>query len=721
MGYALKKDIVSPNSRAREVARWETYMDIVHVVRKTRVQRAAPPTSDFTQDDQELIEKLEEKIEELTNKPPAAFKAAREKREETIEEFQAQLDDLYIKRAGLTAWEDQQIYRCIHGHRTMTGFHYFLYNFGYYEHIKDGRKYTIRPDYRAADDWVSRLILQTQKKRAGIIAAKRRRFGWSWIMVAWVIYHILFDDGNVFFVTKDDGDREKFFERINFFYDRLPPFLKKPRDRDAVRIKTWLPSERIAKIRNIPIEDIPKATLRTGSPKNKESVEGDTVSCFIIDEAGKIDNLMQVIMLGLPMLAGKDGITQEGMLILGGTAGEMSGSGAQLQRLFKKPDAFDLTPVAVLAWMGAKMDEYGNDMPEATMEWARKKRKFLEEAGEIKLLTDFKQQYPFDIDEIFSIDDSNKTWPVKKITEARDLYEEQWSKKIKYGRFTRELSGVIRFVPEKARPSINADFEHHIGHNQVLILEDPDVALMGEEHAYVMGVDPVSQNKDKYKELAGSVKTKYLNSDFAFVVHKRLGSVGSKSNHPVCMYAGRHGDLDICFEQAVLAAEYYGCQMNIESNMGGRMHSYVLQHNPDLIAYGTSAVSDMRNNRAVTWGTTTNEGWWIRMSEIGENWWAKNYLLPNFLRLIDESMDIHERNTDVLVAWLLALQFAEEVNTRDNFKKLSAEAKREKIAIWQQRNGRFVPTAILDGGSEQESKKVRLNSRADKIYNTLMG
>ena len=87
MGQALKKDIVYPNSRAREVERWDSYMGVDFAVRKMKVQRALPPQSEFTEEDDDRILKLVAKIDEIKSRPPIASK----KKQEQMYEILAQI------------------------------------------------------------------------------------------------------------------------------------------------------------------------------------------------------------------------------------------------------------------------------------------------------------------------------------------------------------------------------------------------------------------------------------------------------------------------------------------------------------------------------------------------------------------------------------------------------------------------------------------------------
>ena len=354
--------VVGPFSSAREVERWEEYCGVPTVIRKMGVRRVVAPDVGFTPDDEKKILAIRKKLADINARPATTSTAAIESRRASISKLSEQLECLLEKRAPLTAWEDEQLRRCMEGYNTLTGFQYFYFNFGWIQEILEGGiTNNIQPNYRQCDDWVARLLIKVQEDCTGLVMVKRRRFGWTWMLVAWIVYNILFKDGNIFFVTKDEDDQKKFYDRIAYFHDSLPAFLRKPKGRDALEYKSFLPSKRIAEFRGIPIERIPAAFIRCASPRNIANMAGGTCSMFIIDEAGETPNLRGVLKIGIPMLAASDGLTRAGCLIMGGTVGNMETSGAVLQRIFNRPAPFNIIPVSVPGWMGVYVDKNGND------------------------------------------------------------------------------------------------------------------------------------------------------------------------------------------------------------------------------------------------------------------------------------------------------------------------------------------------------------------------
>lgn len=719
----FKTSIIKEGQTTREVKSWDEYHGIKFPIRQMAVARQTYSGEEWDENLEEEYISAKEGLESLLSLKDTGRAQTKERREKEIAEVEATIKDLEERRKQKTEWENLQIWRCIHGHGSLTGFHYFLYNFGYYQKIENQVQINFQPDYRSCDAWVTRLLETARTNKTGLCLVKRRRWGWSWLLTAYIIYNILFMDGNVFFVTKDEDDRRKFFERIRFFHDSLPPFLQKEYASDALEFKSWKPSMRIAQVRDVDFDQLPLAMLRTGSPKNEANVEGGTCTMFVIDEAGKMPNLRKILKVGIPMLAGSNGLFREGMLIIGGTVGDMTLSGRTLKKVFYAPKAYEIMPVFVKGTMGTFFDRFGNDDEEKAMEFIMDKLQAFNDAGLIEEAINWRQMYPLTLKDAFRVNTQAKLWPVHHIQAAEDIYE-HFRPNVKYGRFIRDRSNnQVVFKQEEPAGSNDPNYDDHIGYNQVHMYEDVRPELKNWHIPYVQGVDPVSLDRDTYKEVDAA--SRYMDSDYAFCIYKRGEHVGGKSNWPVCWYYGRHDNLDFCYEQSALASEYYlRAKINIERQKGDRMKKWLETADngiyADLVAYGSGVAKGFDKTEA-TWGFHMSERMWGHLLESGLTWWNKHGDAPVPKRFIDESFDIKERNTDIAVAFLSALMLSEEYDLREanGMPRTTDAEKTVNKALWVEQNGILVPaksTEAIHPLLRGTSASARLYEQINEAY-----
>lgn len=690
------KNVVSQN-----LSGWREYMGIASVIRKHPVVREEIPSLGWAENNQEEYENLKKALADIQKRKAA--KPLTEFWYERETELLQQEKTLNQKRSRLGKWETEQVLRCLNGYDTLVGPHYFYHQFGWIQEVgQDTRSKatltrSIRPSYRAADDWCFRLLLTAEEEHSGLVGPKRRRFGFTWILVAYCLYVLLFSDATIFLVSKEDDDNEKFLQRLMFMHRLLPPFLQRPMIRDALDLKIFAPSEFLCKIREVDFATSSNGLIRVGSPKNPGAIAGETCTHFIIDEAGEIINLRQVISKGEPMLAASNGIDRAGIMIIGGTVGEMEKAGGVLKKVDNAAEALGLRRMFIDGTMGTYMDECGNDLPEIAREKITRKLTLLEEAGLLDEAAEHRQKYPLTYKDAYQMRTGEKIWPVEIISAAEDDHEKR-NPKTEYGLFIRREDGSVGFVrsqPAKGKTDPE-NFRDLPGYGQVAILEMP--VPNDWEYPYTMGVDPVDVDKDQHGESSGN----YLNSDFAFAVWKRLEHVGGFTDLPVCMYCGRPDDLNDAFEQAVLAAEFYGALINIERQKGGRFNGYMTGiHKEHLLAYGSGVLLGLEN--ASTWGFSSSEKWWNMMISSGKQWWKKALGKPMFLRFIQESYYLKEKNTDLLVAVLAAKQLSDELDIRETarggrrVKKMNQPAKQ----LWRKQNGIFVPMGAVSPGMRE--------------------
>lgn len=664
-----RPDLIEPGDINELVRGWADYGDIRVPILRKRPERAEAPDG-IPEGIDERLGILRSSVDEVLKKNISYSDATNTKRSNAVEEFTAEIEQLERKRRPLTEWEIEQINRCLHGHGYMSGRHYFYFNFCWIQEVAAGGLIkNIRPSYRVVDSMLFSEFQRGRDSRRGFVAVKRRRLGATWVSVADDLYDIVFLSGSTFFITKDEADEKKYYARFFYMHERLPDFLKGSYVRDALDIKVVKQNPRISSARGLRPEEVPNGFLRSGSAKNAANIAGETVSVLKIDEYGEMPNIAGVLAWGLPMLAASNGLDRAGACFAFGTIGEMSGAGAQAKRIFLGAEAFDLKPIFIPGWMGTYVDEFGNEDKDSAVSKIKSSIQKYEDAGLLREAHLERQKFPLDLSDAFSEDGNAGTWPRKLINIAED--EESLSPpRRRYGTFI-EKDGAPVFIEDSPAQSKSPLYPDHIGYGQWIIHEPPVPGLAGTPGAYVAGADPVDMKK------IGTTKMKgYTLSDISFVIYKRVAEIGGIAEFVVAEYCGRPDDPADAFEQCALCQKYYyNAKVNIERNKGNLMFSYYESKMLyDLIAFGSGWKMGL-TTKASEWGFTNTPAWWQTMISLGAKWWKHHFEKPTSPRFRHESRVVSEENTDLVVAFLAALQYATELDSLDAFVVEGAEKK----------------------------------------------
>lgn len=226
----------------------------------------------------------------------------------------------------------------------------------------------------------------------GIIYLSRRGFGKSADFGSIGISAIsTMKEISVKVTSKDDTDVKKFLkEKVKMTYYDMKEYL------------------RFSEVTNnreefhIGLEDKTKGGLTfitgnnskiIGAAPTLASLEGGGARIVIIDEAGKIKGLTELVDNMLPSLCGEDGVTRVGVPLIGGVAGEFDVFGSDYQDLWEKAELRALLRWFVPGWAGIRMDEFGNDDIEQAVEMIFIERINAQKISENKLITNLKQ-YP---------------------------------------------------------------------------------------------------------------------------------------------------------------------------------------------------------------------------------------------------------------------------------------------------------------------------------------
>jgi len=707
---------------------WDEWMGVRYAIRNRPINLPNDRPTHFTEEDEARLINIERKLLQLTQKV-VANEGQEERRLRDIESFEQQKAELVQKRRSLTEWEYTEISRCIFGWETLTGEHYFWLRFcRIRRNIDGGGAEMISPDYRADEDWYWRNIRRCRQDATGLVGGKKRRYGNTWKFTALACYEMIFRNSSVFFVTANEDDGKKFFkDYFGQMWELLPPFLKswKPAVADNATWKSFAASDTVSFVREYffqelkidekekfslglkrPGKEAPNCNLRTASAKNDEGLVGDGVSLVMIDEAGEMTRLPDVLNKIIPMLSSGSNRKRAGYLLALGTVGNMDGAGHVFKTVYKTPGhIYGLNKVLIPGWMGEGYDKCGNVNRQETEAEIRTRISELVEAKRMDLIVQERQKYPLTEEDMFLEDNAKKLMPMLYVEQARTIMDaENCNQNLRFGTFMRTERGKVEFVDQQAIPSNDKTNPEEIGYCQWVIAEEPMRNRLY-KNMYVAGCDPIDMDKTS-RSLS---KVGYVLSDFAGVIYKRMCGIGEIKDNMVAWYVGRHENLDMCYEQMLLCQEWYSyttdqvglaseldhCKVNIEDQRGQRMWTYYRDRNAlDYISYGVGAAID--GKRGDKWGFHNDASWWGWAYKDGQEWWPVNYTNVKCYKLVREAGLLGGNdNTDLSVAFFAARQLAREYNMRDTNlggAKQITNSPVKKTVYYDVVGGKIVPT-----------------------------
>ena len=136
------------------IEKWEEHSGFKYVTRSKPPRRTKPPELEGLEYSWSDFEKqIVDQILKIKSRPRAMREADRIARQVSLDDL-GDISEEYLKnREKLTKWEFREIARCIEGHGSMTGLHYFYYNYCWITETTagGGGGESIQPDYRRAD------------------------------------------------------------------------------------------------------------------------------------------------------------------------------------------------------------------------------------------------------------------------------------------------------------------------------------------------------------------------------------------------------------------------------------------------------------------------------------------------------------------------------------------------------------------------------------------
>jgi hypothetical protein len=463
----------------------------------------------------------------------------------------------------------EEIRRCIEGYDGLCGKMYGFLNYGI---LRDPEKGRIRPTYKSIQHtWYKKIESLQETPGRGIVCIKRRRIGASW-MEAWdAVHDCSFKPFyQIGMNSKSETDSRKLFQHIKFMHQNMPDWIRANAStsdrRDFMEFAYWYDTskQKIVASKGVNTRKEGNQSWISSVAPTDNAHEGEAYSKLIIDEAGKIENLMTIWSFAEDCLMIPP--RRVGIPIIFGTVGDIDKNGKGLMEMWKNHDSYDLDQFGFWGYNGLIIDEYGNDMIEDAVRWIiyeREKKK-----GATKKVRDaFLQKYPLEERDAFNqVTNGGIGDPELIADQLHNLLDNPPLKRT--GWMRRSADGGVSFVPNNEGKIIIYDLPDHNRKDGYVSVCDP-----AED-------DDVEKSRDT-SDLAAAILAKPFGLDPAKIVAE---------------YADRPKKIDDYFEQYAMLLEWYNkLQFLPELNKGGwRMLKYFEERYPHLLGLAPASASSAK-------------------------------------------------------------------------------------------------------------------------------
>jgi hypothetical protein len=536
-------------------------------------------------------------------------------------------------------WRRTEVLRCKYGiwspkgELIMTPDEYFYLTYFY---MKSAQKAGApRPEFRQCDELWFRALRGAEAMCRGLAVVKRRRWGFSWKTVSATLRRALFSKyKHLGMSSENESKSNDLIRMVNHSYNKLPAFLK-------IGAGTWTKSKieftiKQTKGRKGKIASSGNGTIIEAKSAASEKVwESTGMKMITFDESGKYEgiDLPTLLTNTIPCLAGDNGITRTGCLIVGGTVGDMDKSGAQMESVYNDAHVYDMDRFFVPGWMGLVVDKFGNDNRDAAEKLIAQEMEKVK--NDYKALIQKRQQYPMTIEDAFAIHSDSVIFDMTRVNaQLAELAKNP--PPIVNGNLVRNDAMVVSFSPSD--------------NGKIRILERPVESIKNIPYGYIIGVDPYDHNVD--------MKANGQHSKGACMVFKRTAEVGELAYLPVATYMDRC-HTDEFYTNCWMLAVYYNAKMAVESNRAG-MINWMEAKGPEYFKYvewfptGLHKVTADKTYRPGIATVTENKHWATElMIKYVDDHCDKIF----FSEILKEYAIFGKKNTDMLMAKAMVMLF----------------------------------------------------------------
>lgn len=418
--------------------------------------------------------------------------------------------------------------------------------------LRDPEKGKIRPQFRSAQESYFRKLEDLQKNKGrGLVGWKRRRIGYSWLE-GWDAEHDCMTKPyfQIGMNSKSENDSRLMFKNVKFIHQNLPDWLR-PRstasDRRDFMEFAWYEKDPSGNR----IKKGLQSWISSVAPTDNAH-EGQAYSKLIIDEAGKIPNLINIWQYAEDCL--RLNTQRVGVPIIMGTVGDIDKDGKGLMELYNNNEAYQLDRFCFYGYNGLIVDEFGNDMVRDAIRWIIYERKRLESATR-KVRETFIQKYPLNDRDAFNHVSEGGVGNIQLLNNQIIKVISQPPEK-RIGTMRKNADGGIDFVPDN-------------NNGKVIVYEWPDANRV---NGYVAGADPADHD---------DVKKSRDTSELALAIASK--PFGLEPPKLVLEYCDRPDKLDKFFEQSAMCLQWFNnTKVLIEDNRA-RMVNYFKNNYPQLL------------------------------------------------------------------------------------------------------------------------------------------
>ncbi len=564
------------------------------------------------------------------------------------------------------SWLEEQLHYILngytHGGTTITGRLYFKLNFFKILHLEDGdsREKMISPYYVDAQKDLYDLLDYCYENERDLIVGKGRDKGFSYDLANISLYETHFFKDNhiiMLFPSGTSPAKQQFKNKYKLGWQHLlDDFKVDPglsNNADLLKYG-WVETD----------EETGRKTERgnLSSLTMLEVVNADVgksgrFKVMGLEEFGEIKDPLKLIQTSRANL--QKGAKKFGTIIAGGTSNAFNHGYKDFRTLWFNHNDYGFEKLFIPAnkalWGFVK--ENGDSDMEGAEKWVLDRRKGLKD----DILTIEMQNYPLTEKEMFvSINQSpfNTNYISSQIADI--MTNKAIESQIKTGNLYKDnKDGSIKFAE-----CLDGRWKIYLHPKKGLINKD------------VGAVDP-------YNKGDGG---QFATSKGAIVIYRPFNGLSEIGNLPICIYHNRPKTKDMFFEDCLLTAMYYDCQLLFEHQFDDWADYFIkrnaqkyLKNRPNLV---DNIYSKNNNQKYGVPATHQSKGTAVEVAirDFDANW--ENHV---FIELLDELSNFGTENVDLAMAYIWAVLHAE-----DNIKMLPEFMPKKKAKP-------FIPYTIHSG------------------------
>ena len=521
----------------------------------------------------------------------------------------------------------------IGGEQLLTPEHYFYLQEWKIYSQNEGR--VIYPRWRDCDDLVFNLVSKCFKGSKDGLVAKRRRFGWSSILMSLAAHKCLTISGTTVPITSADATRVKLlmtkqfqtgYKGLNSYYKPEKSVKNLTRgifEFGAEEVETVV---RNGKKVNLEAENGLGSSILCKPTQDDPTVfEGLTCHFGILDEIMLHPKAQQVKSSMRDCFS--EGLQKNGTLLMGGSSGDENENMEAMNlvaEMWYNSSVTDLQTLFLPGWMGDPMFSTNgwSDEKKGT-EFIEKERERRNKSTDKTEYFSFIHSFPLTIEDVFNVTKSS-LFPVEVVAKINQqkIYISSSPPPVQHGNLI-EYDNQIKFVPN---PKGN-----------VHILEHP-THLTEYKNNYYGGIDPIPFSTGEQRNRNSDDR-----SEHALIILKRMAET------PVAYYKERDVDSAKVVDTSILLQRYYGnCQALLELTQGGVVDTKYRENGwynllADAPAQSSTKWQKSQNKKGVRGSGIDGRESLIKLVD----WVNRNVENVHFIELLNDFLIMGEQNSDL--------------------------------------------------------------------------